>query len=142
MGKSFEEKIGLILSENSQIQPPPAGLSLCIIKKIEEKRRTVAMFKMTFFGLMSVLAVSSLVLVWKSEGQLIINSEAGKLFGLLFSDTATVLSLWKEYLLSLIESIPFVSVAVLFMCIWLTLTSIVVLIKNSKIFINHAIKHA
>jgi len=139
MGKSFEEKISPFLF--SQGLADRGDLASKIVIRLQKKERFNALVKTAVFGILSIFAVVLCVLTWRSQSSVIMNSEVTKLLSLAFSDTAVVLSYWKEYSLSLFESIPFVSIAFLLACLWAIFASVHVVIKNSKVLFNHAIRH-
>lgn len=140
MDKSFADKIGLVLGSKGVITQ--GDLADRIIAIVRKKERLAALTKTAIFGILSAFAVSLLVLVWYTQSSAIMSSEVIKLLSLAFSDTAVILSYWKEYVWSFLGSVPFVSIAFLGACLWLLFASVHMTIKNSKILFNHAIWHA
>lgn len=140
MDKTFEEKISWAMA--SQNATMPSDLADKIIVRIKEKQRLAALVKMAVFGVLSILAMAIGVWVWYTQSSAIVSSEVVKLLSLAFSDTAVVLNFWKEYSLSLLESIPFISIAFLLVCLWTLFASMRITIKNGKILFNHAHQHA
>lgn len=138
MGKSFQEKISQLLRQGELIAP--VDLAEKIVIRIRKKERLNALVKTASFGVLTVLAIVLSVFTWRAQSSVIINSEAIKLLSLAFSDTAIILSYWKEYSLSLLESIPFVSVAFLAACLWIVFASAHIAIKNSKVLFNNAFR--
>ena len=99
---------------------------------------------MALSGIVAVLSFVGLIFVWRSESSLIIHSETVKLLSLLFSDFSVILSYWKEYLLSLAESLPVVSVLAVVFFLWITCTTLWLTVKiylksiHQHVFIKHA----
>lgn len=62
----------------------------------------------------------------------------GSYFSLIFSDRGTVATLWKQFLLSLVESFPFMEIIIFIASIALVLWSIRKLTKKIPLFINQA----
>ena len=138
---AFEEAVGFIWRD-MPLTRPNGRLVGSIISAIEKKRRFYLLIKIMVFSIATVISLAGLVLVWQSEGAIIIHSEAGQLFSLLFSDWAIVSHYWREYLLSIVESLPFVSIIAVALCLWLALVSLWVVARNSKKYFINAFKHA
>jgi hypothetical protein len=134
---NFEAKISKILSESVLTK---TDLADRIFIKIKRHQRLMALFKTAVYSFSAILSLVLLVIVWRSEGSLIINSEVGSIFSLLFSDTAVVLTYWREFLLSLLEAIPVISVAVAAFLGWLVLASLWLVSNNLKNLIHYAVK--
>jgi len=131
----FEVTVKRALAEETNVHC--ADLSKKIVATIEKRQRTGGIIRLVFFSFTTLLSFVVGILLWRSEGQAIISSDVGQLLSLLFSDFGVITSYWREYLSSLVESIPFVSVAMVGALIWAAGASIYELVKNSLIFIHH-----
>lgn len=136
----FEVLVGKMVNKGQSITAP-VYLSAQIIKSIEKKKKFRAFFKMSCYGLATLVSGVGLFLVWHSVGASIINSEAGSLFSLLFSDFNIVANYWHDYLLSLLQSLPVVSLLSLVILVWLMLTSLWAGIRTYLSFNYHFINH-
>jgi hypothetical protein len=134
----FEQAVSSALRGIPSIQPN-IGLSEAILGVIEKKKRFYALIKLVIFSLTSIISLIGLYFIWQTEGAIIINSEAGQLLSLLFSDTAIVLSMWREYLLSLTESLPIVSIVLVSVFIWAFCASLWAVSRLSKKFLLEAV---
>jgi len=135
----FETVIKQALTEETSVHS--AGLSQKIITAIEKRKRAGVITRLVLFGFTTLLSLVGSALVWRSAGQAFAVSEAGQMLALLFSDFTIVVGYWREYLSSLAESIPFVSVAMVGALVWAALASVYQVIKNSFVLIHSAVWH-
>lgn len=117
----MDSEIKDILNNISDVKPPK-GLKQAVFKRIElEKLKSLSRKKMYLrlgfvaSGLSSV--VTSVVL-----GKEIMSSEFYSLVLLIFSDIQTVAILWQSYVLSLLETLPTVSIAVTLLPVFIFMT--------------------
>lgn len=139
--KKIEQVIGATIRRLPLIMPP-ASLIGNVLRVVEKEKRKRLLVKLITSSLIAFVSLIWFIFVWQSEGFVIMHSEAGKLLTLIFSDTTLIFQYWREYLLSLIESTPFVSLAIVGILLWITCASLWTTIQAGKIFINSAIKHA
>jgi hypothetical protein len=137
----FEQAVSFALRDKSAIQPN-TKLSGLILDAIDKKKRFYILLKMIILSITSVMSFVALFLVWQTEGAVIIHSEAGQLLSLLFSDFRIVLGMWREYLVSLAESLPIVSIVLVAVFAWSLSASLWAITRVSKKFVNSAFKHA
>ncbi len=116
---------------------PPQGLLEKIIKRIRRKERVLVLRKTVIFSATLVLSVVCFVPAFKI---LLSNaSQSGfiNFFSLIFSDFSSVATYWKSFAMTLLETLPAVSLA-FFMAVLLTfLQSIKSLTKNIKLIYGH-----
>ena len=112
---------------------PPKGLFDKIIQRIRREERLLVLKRVILF---SFLLVGSVIGFFPSINLLVSDfNQSGflKFFSLIFSDSSIVAIYWKSFIMTLLETIPTVSIA-LFLAILLTfLQSIKSLTKNIKI---------
>jgi hypothetical protein len=90
---------------------PPKGLKQAVFERIEmEKDKSVARKKLLLDAGFVVSGASSFAAVF-FLGKEIVSSEFFSLASLMFSDMKTVAMLWQDYTLSLLETLPTVSIA-------------------------------
>ncbi len=138
---AFEQVVGPALC-GLPLERPSVALSDSILNIIEKKKRFYMLIKMIIFSLTSVISLISLYFIWQTEGVIIVNSEAGQLLTLLFSDSAIVFGMWREYLLSVVESLPIVSIVLVAALAWSLIVSLWLVARLSKKFVYKAFKHA
>ncbi|MDD5050690.1 MAG: hypothetical protein PHV93_03035 [Candidatus Pacebacteria bacterium] len=101
------------LFNNLSEKTPPQGLCLSIIKKVRSIQSRNAKIR---FTLSSIVTLVSLGGIFESILKLIESSNQSgfsQYFSLIFSDSTLFFSYWKEFGLSLVESLPLVSLVFL-----------------------------
>jgi len=136
---NFERTIQSILTQTTV--ESQTDLVDRILLTIKRKQKNRALIRTVFFALTTTISCFGLFFVWQTESNAIVNSGIGDLLSLLFSDSAVVLNYWREYLFSMVEAVPIVSVAVIALFFWLISVSAFATINSSKFLINHAVKH-
>ena len=99
---------------------PEANLSGNIWRKIIARDNLTVRFKLWAFGFAGLASLGGLIPVFKILFADFVRSGFFEYFSLIFSDTGSILSSWKEFVSSLMESLPVVSVvltlSLLFIC--------------------------
>ncbi len=110
---------------------PPEGLLDRIIYRIREERRlSVFKKKLAFY---SVGAIGSLIAFIPAFGAMrteLAHSGLAQLISLIFSDTGAVLKFWDVFTLSILESLPALSIALVFATLLIFLGSLKLLARN------------
>ncbi len=104
-----------------------------IWQKIKKEREKIWRMKTIGYGVMSVLSVLVLIISLDSLRAEFIRFGFSDYLSLIFSDTGFVAQFWSVYLFTLIDSLPFLSVAFLLFLIFAFLFSsgrLVFQIKN------------
>ncbi len=92
---------------------PPAHLLDGIMKRIEREQGSLKIkIRFVFSLFAAVLMAGIFVPVWNNLQSEAAQSGFTQFISLLFSDLNSVLSSWQDYAMSLLESIPFVSLTV------------------------------
>lgn len=111
---------------------PDFGLKEKIIHKIEKEAKKKAVFTFIFAGftsLTSVLAmIYSLVLIVKDY----YSSGLSEYISLVFSDSSILLSFWKEFTLSVVESLPFITITLTLTSVWIFIWSLKYMFSNFR----------
>lgn len=115
----FEKAIQEAIAEQAPVAPPPF-LNAQIMSAIAQKRRFYAFIRLGICSLFSLCSSVGLVLVLRVEWSGIAQSEAAQLLSLLFSDFSIIAEYWREYAISLLESLPLISMILIAFFIWAT----------------------
>lgn len=101
----MSEKLKNLFKSISQ-QPVPAGLEENILQKITFEKSWQAKKKLIFADALMLGSLGAFVFVLLNFWDGISKSEFWSLLKLIFSDTASVASFWKDFLFSLLETFP------------------------------------
>lgn len=116
-----------------QVEPSPQLYNL-IFARINSEQRRIARTKLVFFGFGIFSSVIAFVPVFQYTAQEFSQSGFYQLVTLLFSDSGVVVFMWREFLLSLAESMPVLGIGMLLFVILIFMGSVVSLMKNTRIF--------
>ncbi len=117
---------------------PPAGLLEKILFRIKKEQRFLAIRQGIIFF---VFLACSVVLFWPALIMLLSDiSKSGFIyfFSLLFSDFSTVLTFWQSFIMTLLETLPAVSIAIFLAVVVIFLQSVKILAKDIKTIIKYA----
>jgi hypothetical protein len=99
---------------------PDSALARVVLSTIISKDKRNTQFKLWAFALVGVASFAGLVPTFKMLLSDLTQSGFYEYFSLIFSDTGSILSYWKELILSLTESLPIFSIisvlSLLFIC--------------------------
>ena len=111
---------------------PPNGLCRKILLHIQHIQRRIARIKLGASA--TAMAVTALLAVPVFEYAFQEFSQSGffQYFSLQFSDSEIMLFSWKEFILSLAESLPSLGIAAVFMTVFVLLGSVLLVSKNMK----------
>lgn len=122
----------LLLDHLSPIEPP-AGLAEAVLGRIDRvKRRRFMLRRLSFAGI-SLIPLVAVFVAFAVLIRDIRQSGFVQYFSLLFSDGRLIAAFWREYLFSLVESLPLLSVAG---CL-LSIFSFLVVIKLAAGYLNN-----
>lgn len=111
----------------------PENLSEKIINRIGLVEKRFARTRLVFFGALALASVIAFIPALKYLINDFSNSGFYQYLSLIFSDSEVILASWREFSLSLAESLPFLSIAALFSVIFALLWSLKLTFKNIKI---------
>ncbi len=137
---SFEEIVQLSIKDSATVQPP-ASLIERVIFAIERKKRFYAFIKLAVYSAVAVVSSVGCAIIWRAEGASILNSEAVKLFTLFFTDFSIITTYWQEYIISLSESLPVVSIITVAVFAWIACASLWMAARTYTTSFRHAVKH-
>lgn len=109
---------------------PSAQLLHTVLLRVEEERLRVAKVKLFFSGIFTIASLGAFVPVLRYAGAELASSGFLQYFSLLFSDSATIISFWKEISLSLAETLPVFGVALIFAVLLALLSSLKILAES------------
>lgn len=137
---TFEQIIRSAINDESESSKTADLLAEKVLAEIDRKRRFYVFVKLVIYSFSTLLFLVGLIFIWQSEKINIVNSEVVNLFSLLFSDSAVVAKYWQEYVLSLLESFPAVSVIAVGIFVWAVSASLWMTVKTYLLFINRFAK--
>jgi len=112
---------------------PPDGLFESIVNRIHEERRILVLRRrIILFCLGFVVSAAAFIPAWKWLAADLSNSGFLQFFSLLFSDFKIVATYWQNFLMSLLETVPAMSLAVFLAAVFVFLESLNFLAKNIK----------
>ena len=100
-----------------------------IIKK-EERKKTIQ--NMVFSSVVSLASILMVVIFVINIIKDAYQSGLSEYLSLLISDSSSVLSYWKVYTMSVVESLPILQITILFASIWVFVWSMNIIINNFK----------
>ena len=98
---------------------PPIGLLEIIVMRVHKEERILVLRRFVFFSLLFIGSTAAFIPSFNMLGADFKNSGFLSFFSLLFSDFSIVTTYWKSFILTLLETLPFVSIA-LFLAVLLT----------------------
>jgi hypothetical protein len=110
---------------------PCAELHQRILSLIKKRQVRIARTITVAMGFLSALSLTGLVFAIQYTAAELSHSGFFQYFSLLFSDSSTVVSLWREFALSLADSLPVVGIIIVLSAAAALFASIKGLIKNN-----------
>ena len=128
MRKDYER----LFSNLTRLDPPP-GLMSAILARIDQKERQTAQVRVVAFSVVSLISIAALVPAINYFAGDFNQSGFSQYFSLLFTDGGTAMIYWKDFALSLLESLPIISTATLLATTLILLSSLKLIAQNAKI---------
>jgi hypothetical protein len=129
MRKEYEK----LFSRFTTIEPP-AGLLDKIIERIKREKHLLALKRrLVFISLGAIASLSALIPVFKLVQADINQSGFLQFLSLAFSDFGVVINYWQTFIMSLLETIPAITLAMFFSVILVFLWSLKLLARDIKI---------
>ena len=117
---------------------PPLNLEASILRKISVARTRAARIHFAFLSTVSLLSLWGIfqtgISLWKSFSQ----SGFYDYLSLVMSDGATLTTYWKEFALSLVESLPLIGLITLFAIIAMFIWSGTKALRDARFVFSHA----
>ncbi len=119
---------------HSIIFEPPEGLFEKIMFRIREEQRLLILKKrLAFFSIGMMVSVVSFIPLFNLVQTELSKSGFLQFFSLLFSDFQVVAAYWQNFIMSLLEAIPAMSLALFLIAVFIFLQSLKFWIKNIKL---------
>ncbi len=120
------------LLKNVRLINPPEGLyshTLLRIRAAEQRRMRIWLSIIGFISLVSGGGIVATVIYTMQEFS---HTGFSQYFSLLTSDSGTIVTYWKEFILLLIESLPVFAVALMLSSVFIFLISLRFALKNMR----------
>lgn len=115
----------------------PEQLFLRVMSRIERERRLRALRRrLVIFGFGAVFSLVVFIPLFDMARTALAESGFITFFSLIFSDFGTVLALWKDYLYSLLETIPVLEISMLLAAAFIFFGSLRFFFRDIKKFIS------
>ncbi len=101
-----------LFGDLSQITPP-ANLHDCILLRIDQERKYISKRNLFFSGTLSVLSFIIFILAFQFTVQESFQMSFYNYIYLMSSDGGILISYWREFILSLVESVSLLGVIIL-----------------------------
>ena len=119
---------------------PPERLYLGILARIESEKRRIARIRLAFFGVVAAASLAAIIPSFQYAAREFAQSGFYEYLFLLFSDSGAVLASWREFALSLAESLPITEITIFLIMVFVFLVSAKLAIKNIYINSNRKFK--
>ena len=113
----------------------PQDLECSILTKIEKIRRDEAVLRFGIQGSISVLSLLGIIKIGMFLWQSFIQTGFYSYLSLIFSDSSAIAIYWKEFVFSLVESLPILGVISLLIILTIFIWSSSKAIKDAKIML-------
>ncbi|MFZ2831527.1 MAG: hypothetical protein WAZ40_00005 [Minisyncoccia bacterium] len=117
------------LSEDPQV---PTGLQASVLLRIEREARRISRIRLALLAPLALASSVSVVVSLQYLAQEIAQSGLVSYLSILFSDSATVFILWKEFSISLAEQVPVFGIIIFMATTLVFVGAVKLLIKNAK----------
>jgi len=124
----MENNLKRLFNQLDTIEAPP-GLEASILLKIQAESRKRARINLFVFGLLDLVSFTGLIAAAVFLANLLVRSGFTQYLSLIISEDGAIINYWQELILSLAESLPVLSLAVLLtvaiVLIWSTAKTII-----------------
>lgn len=117
------------LSEHPQV---PTGLQASVLLRIDREARRISRIRLALLAPLALASSVSVVVSLQYLAQEIAQSGLVSYLSILFSDSATVFILWKEFSISLAEQVPVFGIIIFMATTLVFVGAVKLLIKNAK----------
>lgn len=118
------------MEENFNQIEPPAELLNKVFSRLKHEQKRARIKKIAFFSVGILSSVFIFVPMLISTIAEVQESGFAYIVSLVFSDFQAVITVWDDFLLSVLETLPIIHIAILFASIYLFLGSIKYFAKN------------
>ncbi len=125
-----------LFQNNSTTEAPSHLLEQVLFRVREEKNKTARREQIAWGGVL-LASFAAFVASGIYATKVIASSNFGQYASLIFSDSSAAVTLWKQLILSLAESLPFIELIIFLSSIAIVMWSIRNFSKKSSLFIKH-----
>ena len=111
---------------------------MSIKHELHKLERRSLRIRTSFLGVLSLFSLSALVATFFSLGRTLATSGFSNYLSLIVSDSSIITTYWKEVSLSLVESLPMLSVALLLLALGVFIWSSAKTLSNAKVMLQTA----
>lgn len=115
----------------------PSGLHRSVIAQIDEARLRIMRIKFAVFSTLGFASGVALFALVSSTSAKLLESGFINYASLLFSDSGAVLSYWREFSITLIESLPLLGLTLILLALLTLLQAFRLAAKNSSALFTH-----
>ncbi|OGZ06363.1 MAG: hypothetical protein A2845_01030 [Candidatus Lloydbacteria bacterium RIFCSPHIGHO2_01_FULL_49_22] len=115
----------------------PLGLHQSVIARIDEARLRIMRIKFALFSAFGFASGVALFALVSSTSAKMLESGFIDYASLLFSDSGAVLSYWREFSVTLVESLPLLGLTLILLALLTMLQTFRLAAKNSGAFFTH-----
>jgi len=126
------------LIKSAQTPSPRSSLDMSIKHELHKLERRSLRIRTSFLGVLSLFSLSALVATFFSLGRTLATSGFSNYLSLIVSDSSIITTYWKEVSLSLVESLPMLSVALLLLALGVFIWSGAKTLSNAKVMLQTA----
>lgn len=126
-----------LFQKKSTIQTPENLLGQILARVNQEQKKKEHREQIAWGGIF-LASLATFIASGAHAVTVIASSNFGSYVSLIFTDTSSILSIWKQASLSLIESLPFIELIVFLGSIAVVMWSIRNFSKKSSLFINRS----
>lgn len=120
-------------SNTNTVPKMPKDLFEKVMRRIREEHRLLHLKRRLFFlSILFVGSIMALVPAFRMTWAGFAESGFSEFFSLLFSDADLIMVYWKNFALSLLETLPVTNLIVFLAVVLLCLESLKLLVKNAK----------
>ncbi|MCK9352259.1 MAG: hypothetical protein WCT49_05040 [Candidatus Paceibacterota bacterium] len=128
MDKDFQK-----LFNTLETLEPKKGAVSAVLFRIQHHKRRIARIKFTLLGLSSALSAAAIFPVISYTVSGFVSTGFYQYISLAFSDGGAILPYWKEFIMTLAESLPAFEISLLLAVIFALLESLKLTIKNMPV---------
>ncbi len=117
---------------------PSDKLRAGILARIDFERRRSAIIRLTFLGIAAAASLAAMIPSFQYAAREFSQSGFYQYFSLFFSDSGAVLASWREFALSLAESLPLAEITIFLATVFTFLVSVKLAVRNFNL--NYKLK--
>lgn len=118
----------------SQAPEPHSGLFDVIMKRIDGERVRAAKRRFVIFSVGCIGSLAAVIPTFITMRTSMVQSGFTEFFSLLFSDAGSITAYWQNFALTLLESLPAVSIAAFLATVFVFFGSLRFLTRDIKLF--------